>query len=158
MSLMFTNKHVIIAMLVAPVLAIVAWFSVDYFIGERPHAAKEGAAYTLIAKSNCRYDSGQCDIENADFKLSIRPTSVTSGSILLEMTSAFPLQSAMLGLIDDGTAALPSPMAATNDEALHWTTRIDRPKGETSTIRVAVTADGATWYAEIPTVFLFPGE
>ena len=155
---MFTNKHVIIAMLVAPVLAIMAWFSVDYFIGERPHAAKEGAAYTLIAKSNCRYDSGQCDIENADFKLSIRPASVTSGSILLEMTSAFPLQSATLGLVNDGTAALPSPMSATNDEALHWTTRIDRPRSDSSTIRVAVTADGATWYAEIPTVFLFPGE
>ena len=155
---MFTNKHVIIAMLVAPVLAIMAWFSVDYFIGERPHAAKEGAAYTLIAKSNCRYDSGQCDIENADFKLSIRPASVTSGSIQLEMTSACPLQSATLGLVDDGTAALPSPMAATNDEALHWTTRIDRPRSDSSTIRVAVTADSATWYAEIPTVFLFPGE
>jgi len=71
---MFTNKHVIIAMLVAPVLAIMAWFAVDYFIGERPHAAKEGAAYTLIAKSNCRYDSGQCDLENSDFKLNLRPT------------------------------------------------------------------------------------
>jgi hypothetical protein len=158
MSLMFTNKHVIVAMLVAPVLAIMAWFSVDYFIGERPHAAKEGAAYSLIAKSNCRYDSGQCDLENADLKLSIRPTSVTSGSIQLEMTSAFPLQSATLGLVNAGTAALPSPMAATNDDALHWTARIDRPQGDASTIRVAVTADGATWYAEIPTVFLFPGE
>lgn len=155
---MFTNKHVIIAMLVAPLLAIMAWFAVDYFIGERPHAAKEGAAYTLIAKSNCRYDSGQCDLENADFKLNLRPTSVTSGSIQLEMTSAFPLQTATLGLVNDGTAALPSPMVATNDEALHWTTRIDRPQGETSIIRVAVTADGATWYAEIPTVFLFPAE
>jgi hypothetical protein len=155
---MFTNKHVIVAMLVAPVLAIMAWFSVDYFIGERPHAAKEGAAYSLIAKSNCRYDSGQCDLENSDFRLSIRPTSVTSGSIQLEMTSAFPLQSATLGLVNGGTAALPSPMAATSAEALHWTTRIDYPQGDTSTIRVAVTADGATWYAEIPTVFLFPGE
>ena len=158
MSVMFTYKHVIIAMLVAPVLAIMAWFAVDYFIGERPHAAKEGAAYSPIAKSNCRYDSGKCDLENADFKLSLRPTSVTSGSIQLEMTSAFPLQTATLGLVNDGTAALPSPMAATNDEALHWTTRIDRPQGETSIIRVAVAADGATWYAEIPTVFLFPAE
>jgi hypothetical protein len=31
---MFTNKHVIIAMLVAPLLAIMAWFAVDYFIGK----------------------------------------------------------------------------------------------------------------------------
>ena len=155
---MFKNKHLIIAMLVAPMLAIMAWFAVDYFVAERPHVAKEGAAYTLIAKSNCRYDSGQCDLENSDFKLSLRPMSVTSGSVQLEMTSAFALQSATLGLVDDGAPAPPSPMAATTDEALHWTTRIDRPAGESSTIRVAVTADGATYYAEVPTVFLFPGE
>jgi hypothetical protein len=29
---MWTNKHVIIAMLVAPVLAIMAWFAVDYLV------------------------------------------------------------------------------------------------------------------------------
>jgi len=155
---MFTNKHVVVAMLVAPVLAIMAWFAMDYFIGERPHAAKEGAAYTLIAKSNCRYDSGQCDLENSDFKLSIRPISVSSGNIQLEMTSAFPLQSATLGLVNDGIAAPPSPMVASTDEALHWTTRMDQPHGENSSIRVAVTASGATWFAEIPTVFLVKGE
>jgi len=155
---MFKNKHLIVAMLVAPILAIMAWFAVDYFIGERPHAAKEGAAYTLIAKSNCRYDSGQCDLENSDFTLSLRPLSVSASSVQLEMTSAFPLQSATLGLVNDGTPAPPSPMNATTDESLHWTTRIDRPAGEASTIRVAVTADGATWYAEVPTVFLYPAD
>ena len=155
---MFKNKHLIVAMLVAPVLSILAWFAVDYFIAERPHAAKEGAAYTIIAKSNCRYDSGQCDLENKDFKLSIRSMSVSSGSIQLEITSAFPLQSGTLGLVNDGVPAVPSPMASTTDEALHWTTRIDRPHGENSTIRVAVTSNGATWYAEVPTVFLIAGE
>ena len=155
---MFTNKHVVVAMLVAPVLAIMAWFAIDYFIAERPHAAKEGAAYTLIAKSNCRYDSGACDLENSDFKLSIRPTSVAADSVQLEMTSVFPLQSATLGLVNDGVAEAPSPMAATSGENLHWTTRIDAPSSETSTIRVAVTAEGSTWYAEVPTVFLYPGE
>jgi len=155
---MFKNWHLIIAMLVAPMLAVMAWFAVDYFVAERPHAAKEGAAYTLIAKSNCRYDSGQCDLENSDFKLSIRPVSITSGSIQLEMTSAFPLQSATLGLVNNGTPSSPSPMASTNDEALHWTTRIDSPAEGNSFIRVAVTADDATWYAEVPTVFLFPEE
>ena len=155
---MFTNKHVVVAMLVAPVLAIMAWFAIDYFVAERPHAAKEGAAYTLIAKSNCRYDSGTCDLENSDFKLSIRPMSITADSVQLEMTSAFPLQGATLGLVDDGVAAAPSPMAATNEEGRHWTTRIDAPAGDNSTIRVAATAQGSTWYAEVPTVFLYPTE
>src|SRR5210317_1285945 len=151
---MFKNWHVIIAMIVAPILAVLAWFAVDYFVAERPHVAKEGAAYLLIAKSNCRYDSGQCDLENSDFKLSIRPMSISSGSVQLEMTSAFPLQSATLGLVNNGIPARPAEMQATTDESLHWTIRIDRPASETSTIRVAVTADGSTWYAEIPVTFL----
>ena len=155
---MFKNWHVIIAMIVAPILAVLAWFAVDYFVAERPHAAKEGAAYTLIAKSNCRYDSGQCDLENSDFKLSIRPTSVTPANIQLEMTSAFPLQGAMLGLVNDGIPASPAVMSATTEERLHWTTRMAAPTGENSFIRVAVTAEGSTWHAEVPTVFLYPGE
>jgi hypothetical protein len=151
---MFKNKHVTVAMLVAPVLAILAWFAVDYFIGERPHAAKEGAAYTLIAKSNCRYDSGQCDLENSDFKLSIRPVATVAGTIELEMTSAFPLQSAALGLVDGAGSLPPAAMTSASGEGLLWSTHISQPQGETSTIRLAVTAEGATWYAEVPTVFL----
>ena len=151
---MFKNWHVIIAMIVAPILAVLAWLAVDYFVAERPHAAKEGAAYSLIAKSNCRYDSGQCDLENSDFKVSIRPMSISSGSVQLELTSAFPLQSATLGVVNNGVPARPAEMSPTTDESLHWTARIDRPKAETSTIRVAVTADGSTWYAEIPVIFL----
>jgi hypothetical protein len=154
---MFTNKHVVIAMLVAPVLSIMAWFAVDYFLSERPHEAKEGAAYSLVAKSNCRYDSGQCDLENSEFKLSIRPMSITSSSVQLELTSAFPLQSATLGVVNNGIPARPAEMKPTTNESLHWTARIDRPAAESSTIRVAVTADGSTWYAEIPVTFLSLG-
>ena len=151
---MFRNKHLIVAMLVAPVLAIMAWFAVDYFVAERPHAAREGAAYTLVAKSNCRYDSGQCDLENGDFKLSIRPTSSTAGSLLLEMTSNFPLQSATVGLVNDGLPAAPVSMEATAENALLWVGRIDLPAGSNSELRIAVTAQGAAWYAEVPTDFL----
>lgn len=151
---MFKNKHLVIGMLVAPVLAIMAWFAVDYFVAERPHAAQEGAAYTLIAKSNCRYDSGKCDLENSDFKLSIQPTSIATDSVQLEMTSAYPLQSATLGLVKNGIPATPSVMESTSDDATEWAGRIDRPIGESSAIRVAVTAQGATWYAEVPTVFV----
>ncbi|NCF14646.1 MAG: hypothetical protein GWP62_05005 [Gammaproteobacteria bacterium] len=151
---MFTNKHVVVAMLVAPVLAIMAWFAMDYFIGERPHAAKDGATYTLIAKSNCRYDSGQCDLENSDFTLSIRPVSLTTSSVQLEVTSAFPLQSAALGLVDNGAELLPAPMKPTAEDGLRWTAQIDRPTRANAEIRIAVTAQGAMWFAEVPVVFM----
>ena len=92
--MVFTNKHVVVAMLVAPILAILAWYSIDYFLAEKPHAALPGAAYALIAKSNCRYDSGECDLENGDFKLTLRPVPGASGGTALELSSRFPLKTA----------------------------------------------------------------
>ena len=151
---MFKNKHVVIAMLVAPVLSILAWLAVDYFVSERPHVAKPGATYLLIAKSNCRYDSGQCDLENADFELTLRPTEITASSITLDLVSGFSLQRATIGLVDDGNESPPSSMAATDATATHWSTTMARPDSNESSIRIAVIAQEATYYAEVPIVFM----
>jgi len=67
----FKNKHVITAMIVAPILAIVSYYAVDLMVKEQPKAAVEGQAYKLIAKSNCRYSSGACDLVNGDFKSTV---------------------------------------------------------------------------------------
>jgi hypothetical protein len=80
--------------------------------------------------------------------------SVTAVSIQLELTSAFPLESAALGLVDNGAELLPSPMSSIANDALRWTAQIDRPSRADAAIRLAVTAQGATWYAEVPVVFM----
>ena len=154
MQAMFTNKHVVVAMLVAPVLSIMGWFAVDYFVAERPHAARTGATYALMAKSNCRYDSGQCDLENGDFELSLRSIDVATESVSVELRSRFPLQTATVGYIDERSEALPTGMESTDPGAMLWSAALDLPSSDTSTIGIAVTADGATYYAEIPAVFL----
>lgn len=64
---MFKNKHFILALLIAPILSIIAYFGTDMALSEKPHAAKEGETYKLASKSNCRYTSGLCDMENGDF-------------------------------------------------------------------------------------------
>lgn len=55
---LLTNKHVVIAMLVAPVLAVIAYFAVDASVSEPPKAAQPGQSYPLAVRSNCRYTSG----------------------------------------------------------------------------------------------------
>ena len=150
--MMFKNKHVVVAMLVAPVLAIMAWFAVDQLVAEKPHAAKPGEAYSLLARSNCRYDSGQCDLVNGDFEITLRPTSVAESSVDIELVSKHALQSATIGLADAG--APPSAMAATDAAAVQWTAAISRPAGDDAMLRIAVIAEGTTYYAEVPVVFL----
>ncbi len=150
---MFTNKHVVVAMLVAPVLAILAWFAVDSLVAEKPHAAQAGASYALAARSNCRYDSGQCDLVNGDFKVTLRPTAVSDSEVGLELLSKHSLQRATIGLAS-GQIEEASSMTATDDRATRWVVSITRPDRDEATIRVAVVAAGSTYYAEVPVVFL----
>lgn len=77
---MFKNKHFIIALLIAPILSLIAYFGTDMALSEKPHAAKEGESYKLASKSNCRYTSGLCDMENGDFKVKFRSEKLTQDS------------------------------------------------------------------------------
>ncbi len=149
---MWKNKHVVVAMLVAPVLAIIAWFAVDQIVAEKPHAAQPGEAYSLLARSNCRYDSGQCDLVNGDFELTLRPSDMAAASVGIELVSKHALETATIGLADAG--ASPFAMAATDSSALRWTASIARPVPDNSSLRIAVIAEGTTYYAEVPVVFL----
>ena len=50
---------------------MLAWFAVGAFLGEEPQQAAPGQSYPLVERSNCRYDSGHCDLHNEDMQLSI---------------------------------------------------------------------------------------
>ena len=149
---MFKDKHVIVAMLVAPILAVIAWYGVDQIVAEKPKAAEAGGTYTLLARSNCRYESGQCDLKNADLELSLVPGLSDASSIEMQLESSIRLQGAALGLAGDD--AIPSQMTRIDDQGYLWGTRIGLPANDEAMIRLAVIARDATWYAEVPTVFL----
>ncbi len=154
---MWKNKHIIVAMLVGPMLAIMAWFAVDWFVAEQPHAAKSGASYTLIAKSNCRYESGQCDLANNDFKLIIRPAQLYSDRTTLTIDSEFALQNVTVALVNNTveTAAVAN-LVGEGSLPARWEIRIPAEPEESSTLRIAVTAQEAIYYAEVPVIFLVP--
>jgi hypothetical protein len=54
----WSNKHVVIAALMAPVLALIANFRIGAMLGEDPQPAEAGQSYPLLEKPNCRYASG----------------------------------------------------------------------------------------------------
>ena len=151
---MWKNQHLVVAMLVAPVLAIMAWFAVDYFVAERPQSALPGATYPLVAKSNCRYDSGRCDLENADFEIALLPLQITATQVSIRLESRFPLQQATLGLVEQGAAAAPVRMRTDGGDTTVWLAEIAAPASSDSLLRVGVISDDATFFAEVPVVFL----
>ena len=152
---MWKNKHVIVALLVAPILAIIAYFAVDYFVAERPHAAKPGADYSLVARSNCRRAGGSCDLFNGEFKVTVSALPVGSTAVTLSVLSKFPLIAATIGIAPGpGEASSPIRLAPDDDDHHSWTTQISWPPTEQATLQIAVVAGQSRYFAEVPTIFL----
>lgn len=151
--MIFTNKHVVIAMLVAPVLAIMAWYAVDEFIGEKPRAAAQGQSYPLVEMSNCRYDSGRCGLENEDFKLEIALVSTDAGA-QLQLTSAHALDGVMISIAAEQRQAEPRPMQADNNTGQHWSLALNRMPGPQQRIRLVAGKGGSSWFGEATTTFI----
>ena len=152
---MFKNKHIIIAMLVAPILSIVAYVGTDLALSEKPHAAQEGQDYKLVSKSNCRYTSGLCDMANGEFKVKFRSESLTDDELKLSLTSSFPLEWIKLSLVDrQGELGTPVNMQRADDSGKLWNITLPAPASAQSWLRVAIQSDGVLYYGDTQTAFV----
>ncbi|WP_182027053.1 hypothetical protein [Vibrio rotiferianus] len=152
---MFKNKHFIIALLIAPILSLIAYFGTDMALSEKPHAAKEGESYKLISKSNCRYTSGLCDMENGDFKVKFRSEKLTQDSLELSLHAAYPLEGVKLSVVDNQEQnAQPIDMTQTDQAGQNWSITLPKPASADSWLRVAIQSEGTLYYGETQTAFV----
>jgi len=154
----FSNKHMVVAMLVAPVLAVLAYFALDVLVGEKPKPAAEGQSYPLVEKPNCRYASGQCGLKNGDFelKIMIRPQGDDRASLILD--SAFPLEGVAVALIEDVDEDKPPlAMRPQGTDGTNWSLVIPRPDPERHRLRLAASSGGALYYGDVATTFTLQG-
>jgi hypothetical protein len=154
--MLFTNKHVVIAMIVAPILAVLAWLGAGAFTGETPQVAAPGQSYPLVEKSNCRYESGACYLENEDFKLSlVYQQQVGSGSQLV-LHSSHPLDGVVLGIGALEQEVTPVAMRAADGQGLEWRLAIGTMPAPDERIRLVAMAQGSSYFADAATLFLQP--
>lgn len=152
---MFKNKHLIIALLIAPILSIIAYFGADIALSEKPHAAVEGETYKLAAKSNCRYTSGLCDMTNGDFKVQFRSEKLTAQGLELTLKSAFPLEGVKLSLVNgQEQSGQPVDMQSADSSGQQWMVSLPKPESEESWLRVAIQSNGTLYYGETQTAFV----
>ncbi|EKO3859757.1 MULTISPECIES: hypothetical protein [Vibrio] len=152
---MFKNKHFIIALLIAPILSLIAYFGTDMALSEKPHAAKEGESYKLASKSNCRYTSGLCDMENGDFKVKFRSEKLTQDSLELSLHAAYPLEGVKLSVVDSQEQnAQPIDMKPADQAGQSWTITLPKPASAESWLRVAIQSEGTLYYGETQTAFV----
>lgn len=152
---MFKNKHFIIALLIAPILSLIAYFGTDMAISEKPHIAKKGESYKLASKSNCRYTSGLCDMENGDFKVKFRSEKLTQDSLELSLHAAYPLEGVKLSVVDSQEQnAQPIDMTPADQAGQNWTITLPKPTSAESWLRVAIQSKGTLYYGETQTAFV----
>lgn len=152
---MWTNKHVIVALLVAPVLAVMAWFGVDAIVAERAEPAQPGKMYPLIAKPSCRRPGGNCELTNNEFELTIRVTHRPADKTALVFESNYTLSGVVVSLHRENTEIF--GIETNHDLDTETTQRvltIPSVAHPSATLRIAVHVEQSIYFAELPAVFL----
>jgi hypothetical protein len=151
------NKHVLTAALVAPLLALMSYFAIDFFMGEPPHAAEEGQSYKLVEKPNCRYNSGQCGLKNVDFELGLSPEWSSDDQLVLTLQSEIPLDGVVIALVqNEADDKLPVDMLRSGDDGLVWTVNMGRANPEQDRLRLVAAANQSLWYGDVALKFALP--
>jgi hypothetical protein len=143
------NRHVKVAMVVAPLLGVAAYMAMDYHLSEKPAAAVPGRSYPLAEASSCRYPSGYCTLENGDVKLKIRSKRIDETQVELTLSSALPLDSALVSAGTGGEFELPSSFSGAERRAV---LALGQPAG--SRLRWGFSIAGTTYYAETSAAFV----
>ena len=151
----FKNKHVITSLIVAPILAIISYFAVDYYVAEVPHKAKDGQLYKLLAKPNCRWESGYCDLVNGNLELLITTNSLNYGQNYLHLRSETPLQKVNFSLVNQkNSQSSPKSMVPADAAGTSWQSSLIQIN-KTDYLQFAVQAGGSTFYVEVPAIFVY---
>jgi len=151
---MFKNKHIIVAMLVAPILALISYFSVDAVVAEKPHAAEAGAQYSLVEKSNCRYSSGTCHLKNGEFELHVSGEWLDQAHLELTITSQHPLNGIVAAHVNPQDLEQPMQLAAANQDQTQWKMLLEQPSIANSRIRVVASANEALYFGDASLAFV----
>jgi hypothetical protein len=148
------NKHLVVAMLVAPVLAIIAYFAVDHVVSEKPHVATQGKSYKLAAKPNCRYQSGRCTLVNGDVEINVRVQRITDALIELTVESNLPAQRVLAAFTGKNETEEPVVLQSYDPDKTIWNATFAMVDPETSHLRLALELGSAAFFAETPAVFI----
>lgn len=150
---MFSNKHIIAALLITPVLAVLGYVAVDRLVAEKPHAAVAGESYRLVAKSNCRYSSGRCDLANGDVKLTVTLTDA-KGQTTIGVSSAVALDGIKVSLGNALNAdSVPVELRAVAGDPHQWQAAFAIPFTGQEMLRIVAAAAGSYYYSETGTAF-----
>jgi hypothetical protein len=149
----FTNKHVVIALIVGPILAILAWIGVGQIAGEEAAAAVPGKSYPLVEKSDCRYESGHCKLENEDFKLVLHIEQRGIDTVLV-LKSVHPLEGVMMSVAEPGNETSPSAMRVSDAQSMEWVIPVAQLPTPVQRLYLVASSGGVQYFGDAATLFI----
>jgi hypothetical protein len=121
--------------------------------------AEPGSAYPLVARSNCRWESGECELHNNDLEMTILPLELGAQYTRLALDSEFEVAQATFALLVEGKEVVAMAEPDTSPDApARMTVTIPAFADPESMLRVAVTVQESLYFAEVPVVFMRPEE
>ncbi len=150
---MWTNKHLVTALIVAPILAILAWFAVDYFVSDEPQAAVPGAAYELMASGSCFHASGRCELGNGEFLITLE---LQSDDVLL-LSASHALDGVQVAIGRNDAFEAPRPLQQLDPGGTSWQGPLAEVPADGS-LRLLASAGGSSYYVETSLAFAGGGE
>lgn len=147
------------ATIIAPLLAVISYYAIDFFVGEPAIPAEAGQSYQLVEKPNCRYQSGFCGMKNGDFELNLSPEWVGEDRLKLILRSEFPLQGVLIAVVEnEQDESRPSEMLAVSDDGLVWSSTLAGPDPARDRLRLVASSNDSLWYGDVALTFSIPGE
>jgi len=141
------NKHTKVAVLVAPLLAVLGYIASDYFI---ENDADKNKIVTLIPESSCEVLAGECVLVSGEFKVNVFDE---AGSTVVNST--FPLDEAVLFLVDEDNTATAYPLTQIQSN-YYWQAQTPlRELANTSTsykLRLIASIKGGDYISEFETL------
>ncbi|MFT5593069.1 MAG: hypothetical protein ACI8SR_001437 [Oceanicoccus sp.] len=152
---MFKNKHVVVSLIVAPILAIISYFAIDSIVSETPHAAKPGERVALIEKSNCRYPSGRCDLKNGEFEVHVEAKWTSDVQVSLTLESKYPLDGIIAAHVSDKAENMPPiNMRQLDDTGMKWSLNLINPNLKIDRLQLATSANRTLYYGDASLAFI----
>jgi hypothetical protein len=153
---MYKNKHVVIAMIVAPILAVIGYFGVDMMVSEKPHAAKAGETYQLAEMPNCRYSSGVCGLKNGDFEVKLSAQMQGDQHMLISLNSALPLDGVKISLMQAAGTGVNEPldMQSEGSTATQWSVILPQPNIENDRLQLVMSSNQVLYFGETHLTFI----
>ena len=140
---MWRNKHVVVALLVAPILALLAYFAVDAMVAERAQPALAGESYVLLGNSECRRPGGRCVLSNGDFSITLEVIGSDEGAVRINALTSHALDGIWIG----DTSAAPNALNRTIADDFKWLGLLGERSGDS--LGVVAKRDGVTYYADV---------